>query len=476
MDDNVIPFSRRFAAPPDREDDSRERLRGLDRQRLEDIRKPRGGGKRGHSLKFEDRFRAGQANQTFINRAKRRGISAGQIAERFGGRFQRYASGRLRSLEDARKRDREGRFDLKGDLNKYLKLAEVVGPLAGEDPLDAQVIVARATSVWSDRSGDDHDDADIRADRLALMINEMVAGIIRRHDLAGFVKTARRTRGLLDLHSGEIRPSEMSCIFREAYDGWNEHWEEPPLLPGIPLVWIPHAGVQRRATVSDEAVETPDPGFPLHDAVIEGNEREIRFTIEREIRLVAGPRTSIADLAAMFETRAHVNALLPGSDGPTRVWPQFELMERGWLLLEDGWHLYQLDDPDLGAAEDWPLDPVDPASEIFPHWYLSWAQVDGPHVRYWLENAPPGTSVRGWSGGSRTVEGESWYSKGSVAHAVEDCLVCGDLETDLRDAVDEMKAALDERERAWRASAEFRTARLIDEWSADLTTEVSEEE
>lgn len=479
MTENIIRPPIWNAVRPKDQDTSRAERSLKDAARLRTLKEGPPRGKRGHTLNIVDRFRAGLVNQELVDKAKERKTSSTEIADRFGGRFQRYATGRMKTIEATLARDEAGKLDLKGDLNKYLKLAEVLAPLAGVDPIDAQVRVARSTSLWSERpdaAGRFRDEPDFRADRLALLLNEMAASLIRKHDLAGFFSRARRVCGQLDLHTGAVVPSIMPCVFREAYDEWNEHWQEPPLLPSIPLLWHPHGVFRLRTRVSEGAIGQPEGQFVPDGTVVDGPVQEIEFQIHREVRLAIAPRAFLDDLAAMFESRAHVTACLDGANGEAPIWPSAELMQQGWLLLDDGWHLYEIENFDLGTSEEWLVDPVDPMTDIFPHWYLTWTQVDGPHVRYWLEKAPPGTLVRRASGGDREVRGEFWYAKGTVANEIEAQLASGDIEIELGNVIETMNAALHQRETEWRDSAELRTQRLIHEWSLDNSDNHSDEE
>ncbi|MEQ8827577.1 MAG: hypothetical protein RIC82_07370, partial [Parvibaculum sp.] len=378
--------------------------------------------------KLSDRFAAARATQLLVDQAKANGVPASSIRDAFGGRFQRYAAGRITTLEEAQERQRAGKLDLQRDLNNYLKLAQVLAPMANIDIDEAMISVARATSFWSrplDETDGPETETDIRADRLALLFNAMVDGLLQEHRLKDFFRRARRTPGQLGIHTGRIENSAMPCVFREAYDGWNEHWQEAPLFPRAPLIWLPHSRSAFHVRLSEATISEPEGQWVPEGTVINGPVVAIDFCLFREVSLVIGPRTSLKNLGGLFESRAMVVAEMDGVDGRIPVRPQVELMDRGWLLLEDGWHFYELENADAGQDAEWALDPLAPEPEIFPHWYLSWAPVDGPHVRHWLEKAPEGSLIPSRPEATEMPEGESWYQKGSAAHEVEAGLAGG---------------------------------------------------
>lgn len=298
-----------------------EEQRGRELSRLRKIEKAPARGKKGPVFKkLGDRLIAARANGELVERARQeKGVSIQEIEERFGNRSDRY---RLAPGTDVATREAREKADrrLMQQVRGYLRLAEAVAGLTGENADDLKLDVLRRTSLWSSppRSrGEDADDE--RAERLALLVHAMAKHVIREAKLTDLFETLRRIPAGWhgwETDSQESSPWEIEDV-RAPGDGWEtDNQEFGPdccacLGPGgyenssspfYPLPF-PSVGLARLP-----AAELPVSVFSGERTEVDENDG-FRGTLllSRELRLVIGPTTSAARPGPMFESRPYVH-------------------------------------------------------------------------------------------------------------------------------------------------------------------------
>lgn len=288
-----------------RENAARERRarakeqRGRELSRLREIEKAPDRGKKGPEFKkLGDRLAAALANGDLVKRAKQeKGVSIQAIEERFGGRSDRYRLAPGADVTTREAREKVGRR-LMQQVRGYLRLAEAVAGLTGENADDLKLDVLRRTSLWSSPARSQGADAsDERAEHLALLIHEMAKHVIRKAKLADLFETLRRIPGGWDgweEDNQEFGPDCLACLGPGGYE--NSSSPSFPLpFPSVGLARLPAAALPVSVFSGERTEVNENDGF------------RGTLWLSRELRLVIGPTTSAARPGPMFESRPYVH-------------------------------------------------------------------------------------------------------------------------------------------------------------------------
>ena len=368
----VVPFPPRAGSGVDtkermaRNRDHLAKMREAETAKLRRIEKDRRTGKKGPIFgKLNDRLAAARANGELVEKAKRKGKSITEIEEEFGGRSDRYrlALGADISSKEAR-RNTDQR--LMQQVQGYLKLAEAVARLVGENADDFKIGVLRHTSLWSSRHEENYGDLRTeQAEELDLLIHEMCRHVIQKEKLVELFRELRQVPGTWtdeDPARREFNRADTPCLYLERYiNGFSDYNFSNDPLPGVRLGRLPAAEADvfvrfadPEPWIRDESVSKCN---PLH--LIAATDERVRagasvgFTgtlrLFREIRLVIGPATGAERIEPMFESRGYCDLIANGKDGTRRDY----CLRRGWTL-EVG-HATEIHDDDrvrLGIGEE----------------------------------------------------------------------------------------------------------------------------
>ena len=508
LDGNVVPFPR--SSPIERENRAAA-VRNRDIRRLRELeRDDPARGKKGPVFNLDDRVAAALANGEHSVRARKKGVSIGEIDAAFGTRSDRYRLAPGVDLTTREARRKVGRR-LMQQVRGYLRLATAIAKLTGEDADDLKLELIKRTRKWA--SPHTEDPGDERAYHLDLRLREMSRHVIRQAKLDDLFKDLRRTPGKGHCWSPEHRTFDRCtspCMVPVGHENIAEFGAP---FPGVRLAALPAAELPV-TVIPAETYNTPSRA-----------ERDFRGTLRlfREIRLVIGPAKNHENIAPMFESRPICDVLL--EDGSRSrpiyfhsVYTPLEFEDKGCIendpypggqqarvalgsgINEDTWYLDCFlhttekvrligDVCDSDASDDssfnlihWSRGPHDDASEKdesydksdYYRWdMVLWLPVDTAHISFLLDRY--GRSIYEWEHeledvqaplGDRAPPSEYWFPEGTLAFEVERRLSTGGLERALLDDSACIRRALDDRIREWRAGAEAETERQLGAWSA----------
>jgi hypothetical protein len=331
MSENVLPFPR----PPRNAADNRSRSNPLANQieidarnlaRLREIeqeikeRKGRPGGQLSFSEEA-DRLNAGLAIGELKAKLLTSGTKVADVKLTFPNLYRYLIEPvqYLNDLEAAKKRA----AGMVAFVRKYLEAAQSLAEAGAKnsdfkrefDTDKAKIHVLRNTSIWqrsrrSAKADGGSEMAEEAASKLALLVQQMSARIIRDSGLTKLFARMRRVPGQWDNSTGRFRESGMACLFQSAYQEGFEVQEEAPPLPGVPLVRLRHAGWTLPVRVTrDGAADLPDDlsarysQQPLLED--QGEDVAAEVTLYREIRLALGPTVNAKTLGPLFESRPY---------------------------------------------------------------------------------------------------------------------------------------------------------------------------
>ena len=269
-----------------------EEQRGRELSRLRAIEKAPARGKKGPVFKkLDDRLAAALANGDHVDRARQeKGVSIQEIEERFGGRSDRY---RLAPGTE----EKAGRR-LMQQVRGYLRLAEAVAGLTGENADDLKLDVLRRTSLWSSPTRSRGEDAgDERAERLALLIHAMAKHVIREARLVDLFEKLRRIPAGWhgwETDNQEFGPDCCACLRPGGYENSSSPFYPLP-FPSVGLARLPAAALPVSVFSGERMEVDENDGF------------RGTLLLSRELRLVIGPTTSAARPGPMFESRPYVH-------------------------------------------------------------------------------------------------------------------------------------------------------------------------
>lgn len=394
-------------------------------------------------------------------------------------------------------------------VGPYAKRARFIAELAELDPEESEIAIFRNTALWQNwgRSASKNDRAavvDEAAVNVASLIERLSARIIRDTNLADLFARMRRIPGQWDIRTECFRASSMACLFRSAYQDWNEYWSEAPPLPSVPLVRLWHEGLSFPVRLSSEASTELIAAHAMLAPVTpeEGDERAAELHIYREIRLALGPTVNADALGPMFESRVYAELSILDGDG--KISSQGVLgFDSNWdlsglspersaaVLLDDRWHrvtpLAVMKQPEenfsnmMAALSGqhvespflWDQTPLADNKQCVEHYYFSWTPVDAAHVGHWLDRLEDGRSQPvEFLPGAREPKSDTstWYPRPFLAGLVETAIADGRLEAALRSETARVHDVFENYERDWRTRMQEQTAEQIAEFDSDLTT------
>ena len=459
-----------IAKAPDA-DDRLARMRAVKERKLHDIELLISDSGGLLKLGRSDGLAAGTALRSLVDAAKEAGAQISDLPEGLP-RIHHYMVRSKADLTDPNvmKGERE-RLSLRAKC--FMDLAEAVARMAGFDPVDAKASVFERTSLWRNaelrQRGDELHEGSFM---LAMSTEEMSQRVARDTGLAELFRRARQVPGRWDLPGETFLPGDDACLPQPAYQGWFEAWEEAPPLPSVRLVRILHATLRAEILINPP-VRTDEEG--------EGTRIEAEVLVHREIRLCLGPTTGPDRIGPMFESRAHVEARIAGADQPAiplspscTLWP-IVCGDPVRIMIDGEWHraTFRRLDAVLPDPMMWDLTPLDANRQHVEHYYVSWTPVDADHVGHWLDRSASRDGVLCLPGGGEgeRAPGATWFPRSRSAHHVEIALRNGVLEGALKDAVVQLREALDRHEQEWRNAASAATQELIARWRGDLTDE-----
>jgi hypothetical protein len=414
MSDNVIsiasrlPKQRRVNDAENRSDAAEAKHRADDERRLHFIRK-RYADNKGRQLRFkskEDKLRAARAlgfivkgsqeTIAYLNEEWSRSKGGGPL------HLHRYMISPDTDLSDPKILAVKAN-KLPGLVRGYAKRAQFIAGVSGKDVDEAEKSLFRETSIWSSApaAGGSHA-PDEAADHLAFLLQELSNRVIRKTDLMHLFDRMRRVPGVWDFRRSEFRPGDMACLFRSAYQDWNEHWTEAPPLPSAPLVRIWHAGWQ--VPVRLEARDDSSMQFvsPVRSEI----------NLYREIRLAIGPTVNKETLGPMFESRAWAELTLFSEDGSVLAEAPLDPNCDLWAF-DCGESCVDIQNATYGLTSDtqilpdveeelaqiaairsgesgvsgslWEHTPLADEKQLSENYDFSWTPSDALHVMHWLD-------------------------------------------------------------------------------------------
>ncbi|WP_050384028.1 hypothetical protein [Bradyrhizobium pachyrhizi] len=529
MDNNIIRFpqrlgERRFFSDSDRDPRAHEeRRRHIEQMKLRDLQmRYKRSADDGH-LKWtsrEDRLRAAQALGLLIHKEGRNDATIAAMKSKWRKlnsdsefHMHRYSISPTIDLANPTIFEEQANKIKTRFVRPYAERARFIANIKGLDPDESEISIFRHSSYWrspsrSDRANDEEGLRHETADKLAFLLQELCARVIRESDLAALFARLRRIPARWDGHraSFHVADESMTCLNLAGYQDWIDMWDAGPPLPSVPLVRLWHAGLTFPICLCQESCTEPTvtpTAEDLAQPITECEERQANLDIYREIGLVLAPAAADDTCGAMFETRAHarLNVLDDNgeilSQGPLDAYSTNNLSSLGpehsaRVLLGDAWRkfvpLVTLDqndvEEDLAATAAalsgvtvnspfmWDITPLADDKQCMEQYWLSWTPVDAEHVAHWLDRArddrhqpvelldhPTNPSI------PRT---ETWFPWHVFAQRVEVAIYDGRLEAALRGAVASIREAFDTYESQWKSRMQQQTADRIARLRDDL--------